>query len=41
MTCFHDIRRDQEKVKAGLGDLPIDELYLQGDPARKRRWCGK
>jgi hypothetical protein len=34
MTCFHNIRRDQEKVKTGLGDLPIDELYLQGDPAR-------
>jgi hypothetical protein len=34
MTCFHNIRRDQEQVKAGLGDLPIDELYLQGDPAR-------
>jgi len=34
MTCFHEIRRDQEKVKEGLGDMPIDELYLQGDPAR-------
>jgi hypothetical protein len=34
MACFHEIRRDQEKVKAGLGDMPIDELYLQGDPAR-------
>ena len=34
MTCFHEIRRDQDKVKAGLGDMPIDELYLQGDPAR-------
>ena len=34
MTCFHNIRRDQEAVKSGLGDLPIDELYLQGDPAR-------
>jgi hypothetical protein len=34
MTCFHEIRRDQDKVKAGLSDLPIDELYLQGDPAR-------
>jgi hypothetical protein len=34
MTCFHNIRRDQEKVKAGLGDVPLDELYLQGDPAR-------
>jgi hypothetical protein len=34
MTCFHEIRRDQDKVQAGLGDLPVDELYLQGDPAR-------
>jgi hypothetical protein len=34
MTCFYNIRRDQEKVKNGLGDLPVDELYLAGDPAR-------
>jgi hypothetical protein len=34
MTCFHNIRRDPAAVKSGLGDLPIDELYLQGDPAR-------
>lgn len=34
MTCFHNIRRDQDQVRSGLGDLPIDELYLQGDPAR-------
>jgi hypothetical protein len=34
MTCFHNIRRDQDAVKSGLGDLPIDELYLQGDPAQ-------
>jgi hypothetical protein len=34
MTCFHNIRRDQEKVVAGLGDKPIDELYLAGDPER-------
>jgi hypothetical protein len=34
MTCFHNIRRDQDAVRTGLGDLPIDELYLQGDPAR-------
>jgi hypothetical protein len=34
MTCFHNIRRDQEAVRAGLGDLPVDELYLRGDPAR-------
>ena len=30
MTCFHNIRRDAEAVRTGLGDLPIDELYLQG-----------
>jgi hypothetical protein len=34
MTCFYNIRRDQAKVKSGLGDLPVDELYLEGDPAR-------
>jgi len=34
MTCFHNIRRDTEAVRAGLGDLPVDELYLQADPAR-------
>lgn len=34
MTCFYDIRRDQDKVRAGLGDLPVDEMYLQGDPQR-------
>jgi hypothetical protein len=34
MTCFYNIRRDPEKVKAGLGDLPVDELYLANDPDR-------
>lgn len=34
MTCFYNIRRDQGKVKAGLGDVPVDEMYLQQDPAR-------
>ena len=34
MTCFYNIRRDPEEVKTGLGDLPVDELYLAGDPAR-------
>jgi len=34
MTCFHNIRRDSGAVRAGLGDLPVDELYLQGDPKR-------
>lgn len=34
MTCFYNIRRDQDKVKASLGDLTVDEMYLQQDPAR-------
>lgn len=34
MTCFHNIRRDRDEVKAGLGDLTVDEMYLQGDPKR-------
>lgn len=34
MTCFYNIRRDQDKVQSGLGDLPVDELYLRGDPQR-------
>ncbi len=34
MTCFHEIRRDMAKVREGLGDDPIGELYLQHDPAR-------
>jgi hypothetical protein len=34
MTCFHNIRRDSEAVRTGLGDMPLDELYLQGDPER-------
>jgi hypothetical protein len=35
MTCFHNITRDQEKVKIALGgDTPLDELYLSGDPDR-------
>ena len=34
MTCFYNIRRDQDKVKAGLGDLTVDEMYLQQDPGR-------
>lgn len=34
MTCFHEIRRDLDKVREGLGDDTIGELYLQHDPAR-------
>jgi len=35
MTCFHNIRRDQDRLRASLGnDLPVDELYLQNDPGR-------
>jgi hypothetical protein len=34
MTCFHEIRRDLDKVRQGLGDDPIGELYLRQDPER-------
>jgi hypothetical protein len=34
MTCFHEIRRDAEKVREGIGDDSIGELYLQHDPER-------
>jgi hypothetical protein len=34
MTCFYNIRRDIEKVRSGMGDIPVDELYLSQDPAR-------
>ena len=34
MTCFHEIRRDLDKVRGGLGDDTIGELYLQHDPSR-------
>jgi hypothetical protein len=34
MTCFYNIRRDPALVKASLGDLPVDELYLSQDPEK-------
>jgi hypothetical protein len=34
MGCFYNIRRNPEEIKAKLGDLPVDELYLQSDPAK-------
>jgi hypothetical protein len=34
MTCFHEVLRDLDKVREGLGDDTIGELYLQHDPAR-------
>lgn len=34
MTCFYNIRRDPALVQSGLGDLPVDELYLAQDPER-------
>ncbi|MDE3165253.1 MAG: hypothetical protein KGN36_05560 [Acidobacteriota bacterium] len=34
MTCFHNLRRDPDAVRKELGDTPLDELYLAGDPAR-------
>ncbi|MBL8210199.1 MAG: hypothetical protein JNK87_05785 [Bryobacterales bacterium] len=34
MTCFYNIRRDPVELKLKLGDSPVDELYLAGDPER-------
>lgn len=34
MTCFYNIRRDQQALRSSLGDLPVDELYLAHDPDR-------
>lgn len=34
MTCFYNIRREESKIREGLGDLPVDELYLARDPDR-------
>jgi hypothetical protein len=34
MTCFYNIRRDMEKIRSGMGDVPVDELYLSQDPEK-------
>lgn len=34
MSCFYNIRRNPDEIKAKLGDLPVDELYLQSDPQK-------
>jgi len=34
MTCFYYVTRDPDTVKKALGELTVDEMYLQGDPAR-------
>jgi hypothetical protein len=34
MTCLYNVVREPEKLKASLGDVPVDELFLAGDPER-------
>lgn len=34
MACFYNVTRDPEKLKEGLGDVPVDELFLANDPER-------
>ncbi len=34
MTCLYNVVRQPEKLKAGLGDVPVDELFLAHDPER-------
>jgi hypothetical protein len=34
MTCFYQVTRTHEQAKKLLGEVPLGELYLPGDPAR-------
>lgn len=34
MTCLYNVVREAAKLKQGLGDVPVDELFLSADPAR-------
>lgn len=34
MTCLYNVVRQPEKLKEGLGDVPVDELFLRNDPER-------
>jgi hypothetical protein len=34
MTCLYNVVREPAKLKEGLGDVPVDELFLSGDPAK-------
>jgi len=34
MTCLYNVVRQPEKLKTGLGDVPVDELFLAHDPER-------
>jgi hypothetical protein len=37
MTCFYRVTRTQEQVQAELGEIPLGEVFLQGDPNRMCR----
>lgn len=34
MTCLYNVVREPAKLKEGLGDVPVDELFLRNDPER-------
>jgi hypothetical protein len=34
MTCLYNVVREPAKLKEGLGDVPVDELFLSQDPDR-------
>ena len=34
MTCVYNVTRTPEELEKMMGDQPVDELFLQGDPAR-------
>ena len=34
MTCFYQVTRTREQIQKQLGEVPLGEVYLAGDPAR-------
>jgi len=34
MTCFYQVTRTREQIQKELGEVPLGEVYLAGDPAR-------
>ena len=37
MACFHQLSRPKEEIRKMLGELPLGDVFLEGDPARMCR----
>jgi len=37
MTCFYQLSRPREEIRKMLGELPLGDVFLEGDPARMCR----